>query len=183
MKIIAVIAVVLLFGMIVKTGYFSFRAQKPSDYVSTGPMFNVTEHLAGPILSEGLIYGPRGRVTNSFTARMMGTWDGDTGTLTEDFVYSNGRTQSRKWSLQIVDGDRLIATADDIIGEGHGVISGSTIMLQYRIILPEQAGGHKLDVTDWLYLTDNGVIMNRSEMRMWGIKVAELVATMRPEAR
>ena len=37
-----------------------------------------------------------------------------------------------------------------------------------------------LDVTDWLYLAQNGVIVNRSEMRKFGIKVAELVATMRP---
>ena len=30
-----------------------------------------------------------------------------------------------------------------------------------------------------MYLTETGVIMNRSEMRKFGIKVAELVATMR----
>ncbi len=52
--------------------------------------------------------------------------------------------------------------------------------LDYRIRLPEQAGGHVLDVTDWMYLMENGAIMNRSQFRKFGIKVAELVATMRP---
>ena len=37
-----------------------------------------------------------------------------------------------------------------------------------------------LDVTDWMYLMENGTIMNRSEMRKFGIKVAELIATIRP---
>ncbi|MCP4825901.1 MAG: DUF3833 domain-containing protein, partial [Shimia sp.] len=46
--------------------------------------------------------------------------------------------------------------------------------------LTEEAGGHVLDVTDWMYHTGDGVIINRSQMRKFGIKVAELVATMRP---
>ena len=50
----------------------------------------------------------------------------------------------------------------------------------YTIKLPDSAGGHALDVVDWMYLTENGVIINRSQFRKWGIKVAELVATMRP---
>ena len=48
-------------------------------------------------------------------------------------------------------------------------------------MLPKDSGGHTLDVTDWLYLAENGAILNRSEMRKFGIKVAELVATMRPD--
>jgi hypothetical protein len=32
-----------------------------------------------------------------------------------------------------------------------------------------------------MYLTPNGTIVNRSQFRKFGIKVAELVATMRPK--
>ena len=53
-------------------------------------------------------------------------------------------------------------------------------MLQYKIVLPEESGGHTLNVTDWMYLTENGAILNKSELRKFGIKVAELIATMRP---
>ena len=38
-----------------------------------------------------------------------------------------------------------------------------------------------LDVVDWMYLAPNGTILNRSQMRKFGITVAELVATVRPE--
>ena len=57
---------------------------------------------------------------------------------------------------------------------------GAMVELKYRIRLPEDAGGHVLNVTDWMYLMENGTILNRSEMRKFGIKVAELIATMRP---
>jgi hypothetical protein len=53
------------------------------------------------------------------------------------------------------------------------------VQLNYRIRLPESAGGHVLDTTDWMYLTENGTIINRSQFRKYGLKVAELVATMR----
>ncbi|MEQ9695887.1 DUF3833 domain-containing protein [Shimia sp. SDUM112013] len=181
MKIIAVVLLFLLLLVIAKSMFFSFRAQNPADYSGTGPQFSLPDHLNGEILSEGLIFGPNGKMTNSFVARMVGEWDGQTGTLSEDFTYSNGKQQSRKWFLTLGEGNSFTATADDIIGEARGIISGSTVKMEYRIVLPEDSGGHVLDVTDWLYLTRDGAIMNKSELRKFGLKVAELVATMRPD--
>lgn len=180
MKLMIALLVVGLAMILIKTMLFSFRAQTPSDYADTGPAFSLKTHLAGPILSEGLIYGPGGRVTSRFVARMHGEWDGDTGTLSEEFTYSTGRQQSRKWYVTLGTGGTFTATADDIVGEAHGVVSGATVRMEYSIVLPQEAGGHTLTVTDWLYLTESGVIMNRSELRKFGIKVAELIATMRP---
>ncbi|UYV38058.1 DUF3833 domain-containing protein [Rhodobacteraceae bacterium D3-12] len=180
MKLLSALLFLILIALLAKDLFLSFRAQSPSDYADTGPRFSLKQHLSGELLSEGLIYGPTGRVTNSFVARMVGEWQGETGTLSEVFTYSNGKTQSRKWFLKIVDGDTFTATADDIVGEARGTISGSTIKMEYQIVLPDDAGGHTLSATDWLYLTDNGVIMNKSEMRKFGVKVAELIATMRP---
>lgn len=181
MKLLTVIALLVVFGMIAKSVFLSFRAQDPADYAGTGPEFDLKTHLSGPILSEGLIYGPTGKMTNSFTAKMVGEWDGNTGTLSEEFTYSNGKQQSRKWFLTLSKNNTFTATANDIVGTAQGTVSGSTIKMEYKIVLPADAGGHVLSVTDWLYLTQNGVIMNKSELRKFGIKVAELIATMRPE--
>ncbi len=112
---------------------------------------------------------------------MLGEWDGNSGTLTEEFRYASGRTQKRKWHLNLGPKNTFTATADDILGEAKGVVSGSTVVLRYKIILPKEAGGYTLSATDWMYLTDNGNILNRSELRKFGFKVAELVASMRPE--
>ncbi|KIC25487.1 MULTISPECIES: DUF3833 family protein [unclassified Leisingera] len=180
MKLLTLCLAIALLAMIAKTFLFSFRFQSPPDYADTGPHFILTEHLSGEILSEGVIFGPTGKMANSFTAKMVGEWDGRTGTLSEEFTYSNGVTQSRKWFLTLGPGNTFTATADDLVGEAQGIVSGSTVQLQYEITLPESAGGYTLKATDWLYLTADGVIMNRAEMRKFGVKVAELVATMRP---
>jgi hypothetical protein len=180
MKLLTIILLLALTILVTKKLFFSFSSQSPADYSDTGPDFVLKKQLSGRILSEGLIYGPNGKMTNSFVAEMVGEWDGDKGTLSESFTYANGRKQERKWYLTIVTENTFTATADDIVGTAQGVVSGSTVKLTYDIILPKEAGGYVLNATDWMYLTDNGAIMNKSEMRKFGIKVAELIATMRP---
>mgnify|MGYP000029020600 CR=1 FL=1 len=180
MKLLSLCLVVVVIAMLAKTYLFSFKFQSPADYAGTGPQFELTKHLSGEIVSQGLVFGPTGKMTNSFVAKMVGEWDGDTGTLSEEFTYSNGNSQSRKWFLTLGPNNTFTATADDLVGTAQGVVSGSTVKLSYDIVLPKEAGGHVLRATDWMYLTADGTIMNKSEMRKFGLKVAELIATMRP---
>lgn len=160
--------------------HIGFQAQSPQDY-QDGPTFDLREHLNGPIACDGVIYGPTGRVSSRFTADFDATWDGDTGRMAEHFRYDSGTVQDREWKLTLASDGSITAEADDLVGTGTGVQNGSGVRLSYRIRLPESAGGHVLDVVDWMYLLDNGTIVNRSQFRKFGIKVAELVATMRPD--
>ncbi|MEM6384885.1 MAG: DUF3833 family protein [Pseudomonadota bacterium] len=159
---------------------FDFLAQSPDDY-SGGPEFDIRTVLNGPLLCDGIIYGPTGRVASRFTAKFDAEWDGNSGVMREHFQYDSGAEQHREWRLSVGDNGRITADADDLVGSGRGQQTGSGVKLNYRIKLPEGGGGHELDVVDWMYLLENGTIMNRSQFRKFGIKVGELVATMRPE--
>ena len=165
---------------VLRSRYAAFPAQRPADYAKLGPSFDLRQHLSGPIQCEGVIFGPTGRVTSRFVAEMEGRWQGDTGTLAEVFRYDNGKVQNREWTLTVGAGGTIVATAPDVIGQGSGHVSGPSVLLRYKIRLTPEAGGHVLNVTDWMYLLENGTSMNRSEFRKFGIKVAELVATLRP---
>ncbi|WP_299349697.1 DUF3833 domain-containing protein [uncultured Shimia sp.] len=179
MKLVLFLIIAVLVLALWRPG-LSFRHQRAAHYDDTGPVFDIKQHLSGPIISEGMIHGPNGRLASRFVADMTGEWDGNTGTLAESFRYDNGSTQERKWFLTLGENGSFTATADDIIGTAQGQVSGATLSMTYRIRLTEAAGGHVLNVTDWLYLMENGTILNRSELRKFGIKVAELTATMRP---
>ncbi|MCB6179465.1 DUF3833 domain-containing protein [Rhodobacter sp. Har01] len=172
-------ALVVLALAYARTRFAGFTAQRPEDY-ATGPALDPATHLSGPLAMEGLLYGPTGRVVSRFVASARGTWTGPTGTLTEDFIYDSGARQSRAWSLTLGPDGAITGTAPDIVGTATGRASGSALVMRYRIKLEPQAGGHVLSVTDWMYLLDNGTLMNRSEFRKFGVKVAELVATIRP---
>ena len=156
-----------------------FAAQPATHLADRGPALDIRRHLDGTILCEGVIYGPRGRVVSRFVADMEAHWEGDRGSMTETFRYDSGARQIRVWTLHLGPGGAVRAEAPDVIGTGRGRQAGAGLRLDYRIRLPEDAGGHVLAVTDWMYLMENGTIMNHSQFRKFGFKVAELVATMR----
>jgi hypothetical protein len=177
-----VIALLVVFTVVaLRHRFASFSAQSPADYEVGQPRFDIRERLNGPILCEGIIFGPTGRVTSRFVADFEASWQGNVGTMTEVFHYDSGTVQHRKWTLTLGNDGSIRAEAADVVGVGTGQQSGSAVQLNYRIRLPKDSGGHVLDTVDWMYLAPNGVIMNRSQFRKFGIKVAELVATMRPK--
>ena len=52
-------------------------AQKPEHYRGQGRQFDLREHLNGPLVCEGVIYGPMGRVVTRFVGNFEGKWDGN----------------------------------------------------------------------------------------------------------
>ncbi|WP_438956585.1 DUF3833 family protein [Cognatiyoonia sp.] len=172
-------AALMLIATFFKERYVSFWGQSSDDYAS-GPAFDIRDRFVGPIQCEGIIYGPTGRVSSRFTAQFNCEWNGNVCSMKEIFHYDSGNVQNREWTLTLGNDGGIKAEAPDVIGAGSGQQKGSAVLLNYRLKLTEDAGGHVLDVTDWMYLMQNGSIMNRSQFRKFGIKVAELVATMRP---
>ena len=181
MKLALILLVLLIAGYFLINRFTGFHTQTPEQYAESKPQFDLMRHLSGPLVSEGVLYGPRGHLVTRFVADMKGAWRNREGTLSEWFTYTEtGRKQKREWNLILGEGGEFTATAADIVGTAKGMVSGATVLINYRLKLDEDAGGHVLDVTDWMYLMENGSIMNKSEMRKFGIKVAELIATIRP---
>lgn len=160
-----------------------FASQKTSEYEGIVPTFDLRKHLNGKMTCDGMIFGPTGRVTSRFRAEMEMTWDGDRGVMDELFHYDDGTTQTRAWHLTLGADGTVEAKAADVIGTGGGRLCGNTLGLRYTIKLPVESGGHVLDAVDWMYLQPDGTILNRSQFRKFGLKVAELFCIIRPEEK
>jgi hypothetical protein len=174
---------VAIIGYRVWQKQMSFRAQVPDNYAYLHPNFDLRHHLNGRFVCEGVVFGPLGRVTSRFAADVEATWTGDSGLMKEHFRYDSGATQDREWQLTLLEGGAVRAEAKDVVGKGEGRVIGSALQLLYRIRLPDDVGGHVLDVIDWMYLLENGTIVNRSQFRKFGFKVAELIATFRKKEK
>ena len=173
----AFIAFAIVYGI---RRFAGFPAQEPQDYAHLVPSIDLRENLRGTLLCRGMIFGPTGRVTSRFEAVMRMTWDGDSGSMEEDFLYDDGTRQSRSWHLTVLEDGWIRAEASDVIGTARGRQCGNAFGMRYRIVLPPENGGHTLDAVDWMYLQPDGTILNRSQFRKFGIKVAELFATITP---
>ena len=169
-------------AVVLRRHHAAFYGQSPDDYQEGYPVIDIQKHLTGEMICEGVIFGPMGRVTSTFAADFDIKWDGDAGIMDEHFRYNDGSTQVRQWRLAVGEDGSFEMRADDVPGVGKGKMSGGAVQMIYPITLPESAGGHTLSCVDWMYLTPDGTVMNRSQFRKYGVKVAELIATIREKA-
>lgn len=172
-------AALVLILIALRRRFAGFSGQTADDYADDYPQFDMRKHLNGKMICEGVIFGPLGRVTSSFNADFDIVWDGNKCSMKEHFRYHDGSVQDREWRIELDGGGGFEALADDVPGKGRGEMSGSVVLFRYPIKLPAESGGHTLSAFDCMYLTKSGTVVNRSQFRKYGFKVAELVATIR----
>lgn len=169
-----------LFAVFLRRRFAEFYGQSIEDYRDGYPTFDIRKHLNGKMVCEGVIFGPLGRVTSTFVADFDIRWEDGRGVMDEVFRYNDGSRQLRRWVITMGEGGRFTTEAEDVPLGGKGMQAGPAVQMRYAIRLPEESGSHLLQTVDWMYLTPDEVIVNRSQFRKFGFKVAELVATIRP---
>lgn len=149
-----------------------------AQYAAEKPVFDVARYFNGTIDGWGMFQDRSGKVVKRFTVRIDARWDGNRGTLDEQFVFSDGTTQNRIWQL-VKDGDRYTGTAGDVVGTGTGVQQGNAFNLRYVLALPVDGRTWHMDMDDWMYLIDEGTVLNRTTMTKFGIRVGEVTLSFR----
>lgn len=150
-------------------------------YAGTEPKADIREYFNGHIKAWGIVQDWRGRVVSRFDADMVGTWKGDTGTLTEQFTYYNGTKQSRVWTIKKLADGSYEGTAADIIDKATGQTSGSAVRWHYVMDVPVDDTTYRLRFDDWMWAMHDGVLINRSYLKKFGITVSELTIFMQKQ--
>ena len=149
------------------------------DFTDASPEFVPEKYFNGTLYAYGMVKDSDGKIIRRFKGTLIGSWDEHgIGTLDESFVYDDGETQKRVWTLRPNGDKRYIGTAGDIVGEAPMIANGNTVMLDYTMRVPYGDGTIDIDVRDWLHLQEDGVILNHSKMKKFGFEVGELVITI-----
>ncbi len=151
-------------------------------HAGQAPDLDLRDYLDGPLTASGIFFDHFGSAALSFTVDMEGRWDGDTGTLEERFTYADGTTDTRVWSIRFTGADSFVATAHDVVGEAAGAQRGNAARMSYRLRVPRGDGEIVVSMDDWLYLQEDGTLINRATMRKFGLPVGELVVAFRKGA-
>lgn len=144
------------------------------DYADTTPELDLREFFDGELLVYGMLQNRGGTMTRRFTATIDADWDGDTGTLDEEFRYDDGEVQYRNWTLTYQGDGRYTGTAGDVVGTAEGRTAGSVFNWHYTLEVPWQDGTLEVNLDDWLYLIDESHLINRTRLTKFGFKVGEL---------
>ncbi len=162
----------------------SCAAVDPQVYVREKPALDLKQYFSGTLIGHGLFMDRSGQVQRRFVVTIRATWDGDTGTLDEDFVWSDGEKEKRVWTLRPVAGQpgRWSGTAADVKGEARGIVAGNSLNWSYTFMLKTRDGKrYDIDFDDWMFLIDERVMLNRAVMTFWGFRVGEvLISFTRP---
>ena len=144
-------------------------APAPSDYAAERPVLSLQRYFNGRLEAHGMFQDRSGKVVKRFVVQMDCRWNGDTGVLDEAFVYSDGSTGRRVWTLQALPDGRFTGTADDVVGVAHGEQRGNAFHWNYTLRQPVGDSVYEVQMDDWMYLVDERVMLNRAEMRKFGI--------------
>ena len=133
------------------------------------PKFVLEDYFDGKTKAWGMFHDRFGNLKRSFKVDITGTIDNDTLTLDEKFIYNDGEKESRIWSIKILGNNKYLGTAADVIGEATGISSGNALNWKYKLNLKVKESTVAVDFDDWMFLQDDNILMNRAEVKKWGI--------------
>ena len=154
-------------------------ATDPETYAGEKPEFRIEKYFAGETRAWGIVQGRSGKVLRRFTVDMNGEWEGDVFVLKEDFVYDDGETDYREWRIRPVGEHGYEGRADDVNGVAKGEAHGNALNWQYSLQLEVDGSTWNFWFNDWMYLHEDGVLVNKAEFSKFGFTVGEITLFFR----
>lgn len=168
------LALIAVAGLTACTGTPSFE-----DPVLSDRHLNLEEFFDGDLMAYGQFQDVLGTVRRRFEVRIAGDWDGERLRLVEDFVYEDGSTEQRVWTLVKTGPDTWEGTAPGVIGIATGREDGDRFFWTYTIDLPVPAADGSSDTLrvtfeDWMWLLSDDRLFNRAYMQRAGFIVGDV---------
>lgn len=141
--------------------------------------FLFEEYFLGPVRGHGILQDRFGGLRQELTVDMVGRRDGDLFVLDEYFRFRDGKTSARTWTVRLLGEGRYEATAPDIIGVARGAAEDNRIRWTYSLALPIGGRSVALHFDDRMFLQEDGVLVNVSDARKFGLRVVRLCLAFR----
>lgn len=155
-------------------------AMAPAGPESTGEPFVLERDLVGSAVATGSFSAIDG-THREFTIDINGNWDGKALTLVEDFIFDDGVEERKTWVFTSLGNGEWSGTREDVIGTARGWQDGDIFRLEYDMALPDEAGnpGRKMRFQDVIYNDEQGDVVNKATVGLWGVRVATVSLTIR----
>ncbi|MGN6389150.1 MAG: DUF3833 domain-containing protein [Burkholderiaceae bacterium] len=148
-------------------------------YAQEAPAFALEQVFSGTVDGWGMVQDRGGDVIKRFTVTIRCSWENGVGTLDEHFEYADGTRQQRIWTIRRTGDGRYTGTAGDIVGEATGRVAGNALHWNYTMAVPVDGRTVNLDFDDWMFRIDDEVVLNRTTMTKFGIRVGDITLSFR----
>ena len=141
------------------------------------PIFTLEDYFAGKTEAWGMFHDRFGNLKRTFKVDITGTIESNTLTLDEKFLYDDGEQDSRVWTIKILGNNQYSGTASDVVGEATGISEGNALNWKYKLNLKVGDSTILVDFDDWMFLQDRNILMNRAEVKKWGLNIGVVSIT------
>jgi len=150
-----------------------------SHYLGERPSLDLQRYFAVRTHAWGMFQARNGEIQKRFTVSIDSHGSGDQLVLDEHFVYSDGKTQDRRWTLRRAADGVWHGTAPDVVGEALGRIAGNALNWRYTLRQPVGETTYDLDFDDWMVLIDDSTLINRARVSKFGVEVGQVTLFFR----
>ena len=148
-----------------------------NDFSDKKPKFKLEEYFNGKTEAWGMFHDRFGNLKRSFKVDIVGTLNSNTLTLDEKFLYDDGEKDTRIWTIKILGDNKYSGEASDVVGKATGISSGNALNWKYKLNLKVKDSTIVVDFDDWMFLQDKGVLINRAEVKKWGLNIGVVTIT------
>ncbi len=167
MRLLMMLALLVLLG--------GCSAIDMKQYSDNQPALDLYGYFQGQTQGWGIVQDRKGRLTRQFTVEITGTVNSDGSLiLAENFDWSDGEKSKRTWILDRVDTHRYTGRAEDVINGASGTLYGNVLNWQYVLSLKVDDTAWKITFDDWMFLVDDGILLNKATMSKFGFRVGEI---------
>ena len=142
--------------------------------------FRPEKFFAGHTRSSGVFRNTIGESEQHFTTDCRGRLHRSTLYLDQRFHYDDGHTQERHWQIRKVDAVHYIGSANDVVGEARGEVSGSRFHFVYIVALNLKNPLLNVQLDQIMTLHRDGTLVNRATIRKFGFPLSRVTEQFRP---
>jgi len=148
------------------------------EFAHTTPVFDPITFWTGSTASWGVMENRSGAPVSIVTTRTEGTMQTDAHG--KEFlkmvqqVMVDGKTTPRTWQMRRLGNGVFEATANDMVGTARGTASGRTFHWTWTLATKPGNALKNVRMKQWMYLADNGTMMNRTIITKFGVRLAEV---------
>lgn len=172
-----------LISLIFSTIFISCSSLNLNELSDSPPKFILEEYFNGKINAWGVVLDRSGMPIKQFTVALTGTNIEDNKlSLFEEFNYSDGKKETRTWTIKKVADNNYEGTAPDVVGKAIGESKGSALNWHYALKIPVDDEIYEVNFDDWMFLqSDTKTLINKAVMSKFGIYLGEVLIFFRKD--
>ena len=139
--------------------------------------FDPVRFFDGAFTAQGMFVDRFGHVQKRFLIDISCDAEDEQTTLHEKFIYDDGMTEARSWTIIKQNDNAYTAHTNDVIGQGVGHVDGAVFKLKYDFLLTLFGRRVKVHFDDVMVRQTDTTILNRARVSKFGLLLGELFIT------